>query len=320
VIERETQREAGALGGEPVSGGRAEIEEMCAWAGVSRASYYRHWRASAPREEETEVRSAVQRVALEWRSYGYRKVHAALRVEGYVVNHKRVLRLMQEDNLLSIRKRKYVVTTDSRHEWRAYPNQARGLAVTATNQLWVADITYLRLREEFVYLAVVLDAWSRKAVGWALSRTIDTALTLKALSRALEGRNGEAPLVHHSDRGVQYASQDYVTMLEANDIVISMSRVGNPWDNAYAETFMKTLKTEEGDGRQYRTMEEAEQSIDAFIGSYYNQQRLHQALGYQTPVEFEQAEQERRAARSALRSALLAAPHSEPMMAESSCP
>ena len=320
MIERETKRDAGTPPGEPVSGGRAEVEEMCAWAEVSRASYYRHWQASAPREEETEVRSAVQRVALKWRRYGYRKVQAALRIEGYVVNHKRVLRLMQEDNLLSIRKRKYVVTTDSKHEWRAYPNHARGLVVTGSDQLWVADITYLRLREEFVYLAVVLDAWSRKAVGWALSRTIDTALTLRALTSALEGRQGRAPLIHHSDRGVQYASQDYVAMLESKDIVISMSRVGNPWDNAYAETFMKTLKSEEGDGRQYRTMEEAQLSIDAFIGTNYNQRRLHQALGYQPPAEFEQAEQERRAARSALRSALLAAPHSEPMMAESSCP
>ena len=152
------------------------------------------------------------------------------------------------------------------------------------------------------------------------SRTIDTALTPEALRKALASRKGEAPLIHHSDRGVQYASQDYVKMLEANDIVISMSRVGNPWDNAYAETFMKTLKTEEGDGRQYRTMEEAERSIDAFIGNYYNQQRLHQALGYQAPNEYEQAEPERQAERSALRSALLSAPHSEPMMAESSCP
>jgi transposase InsO family protein len=214
-------------------------------------------------------------------------VGALLRRSGWVVNRKKVLRLMREDNLLVLRKQRYVLTTDSRHAWQICENHVRGLQLTGVDQVWVADITFLRLREEFVYLAVVLDAYSRKVVGWALSRTIDTALTLEALRRALAER--PAPKIHHSDRGVQYAALDYVELLGRYNILPSMSRVGNPYDNAKAESFMKTLKREQMDGRAYRNLAELEASLADFLERVYNRKRLHSALGYQSPEEFEQA-------------------------------
>jgi putative transposase len=270
--------------------GGLSIERMCTLAGVSRAGYYRHLQASAPRQEETCVRDAIQRIALANRfSYGYRRITWQLRREGLVVNHKRVLRLMGEDNLLCLRKRPFVpVTTASRHSWQVVPHLARGLIVTGLDQLWVADITYVRLREEFVYLAVVLDAFSRRVVGWALEDHLEASLAVAALTMALEARRPQpGGLIHHSDRGVQYACAEYGAVLARHDIQASMSRVGNPYDNAKAESFMKTLKQEEVDGRDYRDLDAARQQIGSFIEQVYNCQRLHSALAYRPPVEFE---------------------------------
>jgi transposase InsO family protein len=269
--------------------GMLGIERMCTLAGVSRAGYYRRWQASAPRQEEMGLRDAIQRLALAHRHYGHRRITALLRREGWQVNKKRVLRVMREDNLLCLRKRVFVPpTTDSRHGWRIYPNLARYLAPTAINQLWVADITYVRLAEEFAYLAVLLDAFSRRAVGWALDRHLQASLALAALEMALASRDVvPGGLVHHSDRGVQYACGDYVARLEAAGIQPSMSRVGCPYDNAMAESFMKTFKHEEVDGRAYRDIAAARGAIARFIDDVYNRQRLHSALAYRSPAEFE---------------------------------
>jgi len=262
---------------------------MCALAGVNRTGYYRQWAASAPREEETALRDAVQRLALANRRYGYRRIAAQLRRDGFVVNHKRVLKLMRRDNLLCLRKRPFVpATTDSRHEWHVVANLARGMVPTGLDQLWVADITYVRLAEEFAFLAVVLDAFSRRVIGWALDRNLRVTLAIEALEMAIAARRpAPGSLIHHSDRGVQYACGEYAAILAAHDIKPSMSRVGNPYDNAQAESFMKTLKHEEVDGRNYRDITQAREAIRAFIEDVYNRQRLHSALAYRPPAEFE---------------------------------
>jgi putative transposase len=273
----------------PLLQGNPKVARMCMLASVSRAGYYRQWRASAPREEETAVRDAIQRIAIEHRFYGYRRIARELGRMGFVVNHKRVLRLMRRDNLLCLRKRPFVpVTTDSNHGWRVVPNLARGMILTGLDQLWVADITYVRLGEEFAYLAVVLDAFSRRVVGWALDTNMDAKLPLDALMMALEARR-PAPfsLVHHSDRGVQYACADYTEVLNQYGILSSMSRPANPYDNAKAESFMKTIKQEEIDGTAYRDVAQARKAIGHFIEDVYNRQRLHSALDYRPPVEFE---------------------------------
>ena len=238
----------------PLPQGELTIARMCVLAGVSRAGYYRHWAASAPRAEETSVRDAIQRLALANKHYGYRRIAAQMHREGFAVNRKRVLRLMGEDNLLCLRRRSFVpVTTDSRHGWRVVPNLARDMVPTGLDQLWVADITYIRLQEEFAYLAVVLDAFSRRVVGWALETHLQASLATAALTMAIAARRpASGSLIHHSDRGVQYACGDYTALLAAHDIQPSMSRVGNPYDNAQAESFIKTLKQEEVDGCTYR--------------------------------------------------------------------
>jgi putative transposase len=265
------------------------IERMCRLAGLSRASYYRHWQASAPRQEEAGLRDAMQRLALANRYYGYRRIGVALRREGWNVNHKRVLRLMREDNLLCLPKRLFVpATTDSRHGWHVVPNRAAGMILSGLDQLWVADITFVRLAEDFAYLAVVLDAFSRKVIGWALATHLRAELTLEALRMAIAARGpASGSLIHHSDRGVQYACRDYCTLLTAHSIQPSMSRLGNPYDNAKAESFMKTLKKEEVCDLAYRDAEQARNRIGHFIQTVYNQQRLHSALDYLSPHAFE---------------------------------
>jgi len=260
---------------------------MCALAKVSRAGFYRFPSARSRGDAEIKLRDAMQRIALEFPSYGWPRMTEELKRRGWAANHKRVYRLMREDNLLCLRRRKFVATTDSAHRLPVYPNLAGALTLTGLDQLWVADITYLRLRAEFVYLAVILDAYSRRVIGWALDRTLEDALTLRALRMALDQRRPAPGLVHHSDRGVQYASGDYTDLLRARGIVISMSRKGNPYDNAKAESFMKTLKYEEVFREDYRDLIEARASIGNFLEQVYNQKRLHSALGYRPPAEFE---------------------------------
>jgi transposase InsO family protein len=255
---------------------------------VSRASYYRFdEKVEAGADSDMDLRDAVQRIALEWPSYGRRRITQELRRRGWTVNWKRVYRLMREDNLLCVRKRKFVVTTDSSHGRKVYPNLARQMVLTDVDQLWRADITYIRLRAEFVFLAVVLDAYSRRVIGWALERTLEDELTLSALRMALSRRVVEPGLVHHSDRGSQYASGDYTGLLKENGIQISMSRQGNPGDNAACESFMKTLKYEEVQRNEYRDLAEARSEIGTFLEKVYNRKRLHSALGYLPPAEFE---------------------------------
>jgi putative transposase len=269
--------------------GEPTIARMCSLAEVSRAGYYRNWAASAPRQEQTAIRDMIQRIALAEKHYGYRRVTIELRRAGIVVNHKRVLRLMHEDNLLCLRRRAFVpATTDSVHGWRVVPNLTHGMILTGIDQLWVADITYIRMLEEFAFLAVILDAFSRRVIGWALETHLQASLAITALTMALATRRpAPGSLIHHSDRGVQYACGDYTSILEAHDIRASMSRIGCPYDNAKAESFMKTLKYEEVDGRTYRDIHDARSAIGAFLEDVYNQHRLHSALAYRPPVEFE---------------------------------
>ena len=263
--------------------------ELCQVAGVSRAGYYRFQQRVQESEADMDLRSAMQQIALEWPSYGYRRIHRELIRRGWSVNHKRVLRLMRVDNLLCLRKRKFILTTDSHHELRIYPNLAKDMVLTGINQLWIADITYIRLEVEYVYLAVLLDAFSRSCIGWALQRSLEAGLVLEALRMALPQRRPHPGLVHHSDRGVQYAAGDYIALLKKHGINISMSRRGNVYDNAMAESFMKTLTYEEVYRTEYRDLEEARALIKQFLEKVYNQQRLHSALGYRPPLEFERS-------------------------------
>jgi putative transposase len=270
--------------------GSLSIERMCQIGQVSRASFYRSFKEQKPLEEDMEVRSEIQKIVLQHRRrYGYRRVTAELRRRGMPVNHKRVARMMREDNLLAVQPRAFVVTTDSDHELEVYLNLARRMELTGVNQLWVADITYIRLRSEFVYLAVILDGYSRKVVGWALDRTLAARLAVEALTEAITRRQPPPGLVHHSDRGVQYASGGYVEILEKHQILPSMSRPANPYDNASCESFFKTLKREEIYANQYSDLDDLRANIEEFIERYYNACRLHSALGYRPPEEFEQA-------------------------------
>lgn len=269
------------------SPGILTVERMCQLTGASRAGYYRHWDKSWPDEAQMAVRDAVQRAALGHRHYGYRRVAVLVQRAGFEVSAKRVLCIMREDTLLAVRRRRFVVTTDSDHEFLVYPNLAQRMELTGLNQLWVSDITYVRLAREFVYLAVVLDAYSRRVVGWALGRSLQTSLPLSALNRAIANRQPGPGVVHHSDRGVQYASGEYVSRLEECQMLISMSRPSHPWENARCESFIKTLKAEEIDCRAYGSLEELEHNVEDFIENHYNQSRLHSALGYRSPIEFE---------------------------------
>jgi transposase InsO family protein len=269
------------------------IDQMCECLSVSRSSYY-EWdnRTQLPDQQdpyEMELRNEIQKIAIEFSGYGYRRVTMELHRRDYKANHKHVLRIMEADNLLCIKKKFIPRTTDSDHSFRVYPNLAEDLEITNINQLWVADITYIRLVREFVYLAVILDVFSRKCIGWGLSRDIDTYLTLNALKRALENRKETdlSGLVHHSDRGVQYASNDYTNHLKENNINISMSRKGNPYDNAFAESFIKTLKYEEVYLKEYESFDDAYGNIKEFIEEVYNEKRIHSSISYLTPNEFE---------------------------------
>jgi putative transposase len=269
--------------------GKLGIERMCQMAGVSRAGFYRSLQAQDPGEEDMEVRSTIQQIFLEHkRRYGYRRVAAELRRRGLLVNHKRVARLMRQDNLLAVQPQAFVMTSDAQHEFQVHLNLASRMKLTGINQLWVADITYIRLRREFVYLAVVLDAFSRKVVGWELDRTLAARLPMVALQRAIQARQPVEGVVHHSDRGVQYACGAYVAELEKHGMVPSMSRPANPYDNASCESFMKTLKREEISANEYRDLEHLRENIAGFIDGYYNRVRLHSTLGYRPPEEFEQ--------------------------------
>ena len=242
------------------------------------------------KKEEADLRDRIEQIVVECARYGYRRVTYQLRREGWKVNHKRVARMMREQSLQCQVKRRWVKTTDSEHGYRIYPNLLKGLAVRKRNQVWVADITYIRMLTGFLYLAVVLDLFSRKVIGWALSEQIDAELTLAGLRMALEERGVVKGCIHHSDRGVQYACHAYVAELEAAGMRISMARKGNPYDNATAESFMKTLKYEEVYLWDYQSLEDVKRRIPYFLQEVYNQKRLHSALGYVTPQEFEQAE------------------------------
>ncbi len=268
--------------------GSLSIERMCLLAGVSRAGFYRFLKSHVPSEEETEVRSAIQQVALQHRRrYGYRRVTAELKRRGMQVNHKRVARIMREDNLLAVQPKEFVNITDSSDSLEVYLNLPRRMRLNSVDQLWVADITYIRLQAEFVYLAVILDGYSRKVVGWMLDRSLTSRLTVDALEIAIALRRPLPGVVHHSDRGVQYTSPEYLAILQRHGIIQSMSRPANPYDNASCESFIKTLKREEIYANEYRDLRDLRGHIEEFIDGYYNQKRLHSALGYQTPEEYE---------------------------------
>jgi putative transposase len=265
------------------------VTALCAMTGLNRAGYYR---LRLPRQSvpvEMELRDEMQKIALE--SPSYRLITAELRRRNFDVNHKRVLRMLRQDNLLCVRRRAFVTITDSRHGLPVYPNLARGMEVTAVNQLWVADITYIRLREEFVYLSVVLDAYSRRVIGWALGRTLEAEFAASALRMALSSRRPGPGLVHHSDRRIQYASHHYTRLLSEHEITISMSRKGNPYDNAACDSFVKTLKYDEVYRNEYRDFDDVPRSIGQFLDVVYNQHRLHPALGYRPPADFEKGTQ-----------------------------
>jgi putative transposase len=272
----------------PLQGGFS-VECMCELVPVSRTGFYRWLQEPQPVEEEMELRCVIQQIAMEHRRrYGYRRISAELRRRGMVENHKRVARIMREDNLLAVQPRSFVATTKSDHKLEVYLNLARRMKLTGMDQLWVADITYIRLKTEFVYLAVILDGFSRKVVGWSLEHNLASRLAVAALEQAIAVRKPVAGLVHHSDRGVQYASAEYVAVLEKHGMIPSMSRPANPYDNASCESFLKTLKREEIYANQYSDLEHLRTHIEEFIDQYYNRQRLHSALGYRSPEEFEQ--------------------------------
>jgi putative transposase len=264
------------------------LSTLCKLFGVSRSWYYEKPRAAERKaREDVALRDAIERIVLEFPGYGYRRVSEALRREGWTVNHKKVLRVMREESLLCQLKRRFKPTTDSKHSFGRYPNLIKDATLTEPDQGWAADITYVKLPTSFCYLAAIIDDYSRYCVGWSLSKWIDTRLTLEALTMALETRRPCAGLIHHSDQGVQYASAGYVAALEEVGAQISMASVGNPYENAKAESFFRTLKTEEVYLKDYRTFEEAEENMGEFIEEVYNNKRLHSSLGYLPPVEFE---------------------------------
>jgi putative transposase len=252
--------------------------------GLARSTFYDM--PLAPHDGD-ELLARIGAICDEFECYGYRRVGAALRHQGLVVNGKKLRRLMREHGLQPKPRRRYMVTTDSNHPGPIYPNLAKDFVPDRSNQLWVADLTYVAVSGGFVYLAAILDAWSRKVVGYAISRSMDARIAVAALKAAIRNRTPPKGCIHHSDRGSQYASEVYRELLAAHGLTGSMSRRGNPYDNAKAESFMKTLKQEEVDASAYRDADDARQSIGGFIDQVYNRQRLHSALDYRPPIEFE---------------------------------
>lgn len=264
------------------------IVRLCDLLDVSRSWYYERDNQADPDPVDIALRDEIEQIILEFAGYGYRRVTRELARRGWCVNHKRVLRIMREESLLcQIKKRFVITTTNSRHGFPVYPNVLADVTLSAPDQAWVADFTYIRLRSAFVYLACILDAYSRRCVGWHLSREMNTQMTSQALQQAIVQRHPQPGLIHHSDRGVQYASRDYIGQLEAMGAQISMSAVGNPYDNAKAESFFKTLKQEEVYLKEYNSFADAECNLTTFIEKVYNEKRLHSSLGYLPPAEFE---------------------------------
>lgn len=279
---------------EAISDGlKLSVSRSCQALEVSRSGYYKWLRQlemnASEHNEDMDLRNQIQDIALEFPGYGYRRITAELHNRGYSVNHKRVLRLMRQDNLLCFKKRFKPITTDSSHGLPVYPNLLKDIEITGLNQVWASDITYVQLQHEHIYLAVILDLYSRKCIGWDLSRSLGSQLTMNALAKALQDRWSESitGLIHHSDQGLQYSSKDYVDCLKKHNILISMSRKGNPYDNAFAESFIKTLKVEEVYLNEYETFEDALKNIWHFIEDVYNKKRLHSALDYRSPDQFE---------------------------------
>lgn len=272
------------------------ISRGCSALGVSRSGYNKWIRKDQTHysdPEEMKLKNEIHAIAIDFPRYGYRRITIELHRRGFEINHKVVYELMRIDNLLCIKKQFVPKTTDSEHNLPVYPNLARDIVIVGTNQLWAADITYIRLVREFIYLAVIIDVFSRKCIGWKLGRDIDAKLALSALDMALTDRKdmGISNLIHHSDQGVQYASWDYVNRLKEYGINISMSRRGNPYDNAFAESFIKTLKYEEVYLWEYETFDEAHTNIKKFLEVVYNKKRVHSSIGYVTPEEFEKSEE-----------------------------
>jgi transposase InsO family protein len=266
------------------------VRNACTAFQISKSSYYNWKNKDKQTDLDKYLRKEIQGIALEFPFYGYRRISKELRRRELMVNHKKVFRIMKEDNLTCRRKKAFKpVTTQSDHNYNIYPNLIEDIKVTGLNQVWVSDITYIRLLQEFIYLAAITDIFSRKCIGWDLGRNIDNMLTLNALNIAINSRKkfGFNNLIHHSDRGVQYASNDYIELLEKNGIKISMSRSGNPYDNAFAESFNKTIKVEEVYINEYETFEDALKNIKHFIEIVYNKKRLHSSIGYIPPEEFE---------------------------------
>jgi transposase InsO family protein len=253
------------------------------------SSYY--YKAKEPslslQKQEADLRSRIEEIACEFIRYGYRRITAQLRREGYLANHKKVLRIMRQDSLLCVLKHKWIKTTNSNHPYPRFPNLVKDLVISSLNQVWFADITYIRILTTFVYLAVILDGLSRKAIGYCLSKSLDAKLTLSALKMAISQRKPQLGCIHHSDQGVQYASDDYVDLLKEHRFQISMATKGNPYENAIAESFIKTLKYEEVSLWDYRTLADVYKRIPFFIQEVYNKKRLHSSLGYLPPDEFE---------------------------------